>query len=297
MSFKVCAGQGSTNAEPLFSTASSYAEDTDALDGISLVGFIFAPYNDGQFIVETSYFQAFSLPDMDIDMETGEQLGFKEYGDIEGAALSVLIDGLTEDGILSETKLFGSFAWSNTMPDDGLAMLGSMDAESGSSYWFGAYVPFGENAKYGTIGAEFNHGSEYWRPFTYAEDTMIGSKLAVRGDAFEINYTYQLTKALSLQARYVSIDYDYTGSNGFFGDTSGASMSIDDVKAGANAWSAMGGTQDPASAKAVVGNLIASGMSQSQAEASAKEMGIASAYLPNIVESSQDFRFYLRYRF
>jgi len=297
MSFKICAGQGSTNAEPLFSTTSTYAEDTDALDGVSLVGFIFVPYDDGQFIVETNYFQAFSLPGMDIDMESGEQLGFKQYGDMEGAALSVLVDGLTEDGILSETKLFGSFAWSNTMPDDGQAMLGSLDDESGTSYWFGAYIPIGEDAKYGTIGAEYNHGSEYWRPFTYAEDTMIGSKLAARGDAFEINYTYQLTKALSLQARYVSIDYDYTGSNGFFGNTSGASMKIDDVKAGANAWSAMGGTQDPASAKAVVGNLMAGGMSQAEAEAQARGMGRAASFLPNIVESSQDFRFYLRYRF
>ena len=294
MSFKVCAGQGSTNAEPLFSTATPYAEDTNALEGISLIGFIFVPYDDGQFVVETNYFQAYDLPGMAMNMETGEQLGFEQYGDIEGAAISVLVDGLTEEGALEDVKLFGSFAWSNTMPDEGSSMLGSNVEESGTSYWFGAYAPIGE---YGTIGAEYNHGSQYWRPFTYAEDTMIGSKMAARGDAFELNYTYQITKALSLQARFVNIDYEYTGSNGFFGNTTGASMKIDDVKEGAASWSQLGGTQDPASGEAVVGNLMASGMSQAQAMGAAKQMGMAASFLPNIVESAQDARFYIRYRF
>ncbi len=71
---------------------------------------------------------------------------------------------------------------------------------------------------------EYNHGSQYWRPFTYAEDTMIGSKIAARGDAWELNYTYQINEALSFQARYVDIGYDYTGSNGFFGSTTGAAI-------------------------------------------------------------------------
>ena len=74
-------------------------------------------------------------------------------------------------------------------------------------------------------------------------------------------------------------------------------MKIDDVKEGADMWSQLGGTADPASGQAVVGNLMASGMSQSQAVASAQQMGQASAFLPNIVESASDFRFYLRYRF
>ncbi len=97
-------------------------------------------------------------------------------------------------------------------------MLGSTDSESGTSYWFGAYLPVtdGEN-NYGTVGLEFNHGDEYWRPFTYAEDTLAGSKLATRGDAWEANWTYQINDALSMQLRYVNIDYEYTGSNGFFG--------------------------------------------------------------------------------
>jgi len=256
MSIKLCMGQGSTNAAARFSTSTDYANLDGAVDDIALAGFIFEPYNDGQYIVKSTYYKAFDLPDVVDPMNPA--LGMENVGDMEGAALSVLVDGLTDDGFLADTKVFGSFAWSKTHPDDGESMLGSTESETGTSYWFGAQVPL----LGGKLGAEFNHGSQYWRPFTYAEDTMIGSKLAARGDAFEVYYTYQLTEALSAQLRYTSINYDYTGSNGFFGSTTGASYSIDDVKA----WAAAG---DP----------TAQGM------------------LPYIVEKAQDARFYIRYRF
>jgi len=134
-----------------------------------------------------------------------------------------------------------------------------MVAETGTSYWVGAQLPIVED---GVLGLEYNHGSEHWRPFTYAEDTMVGSKLAARGDAYEVYFTYQLTEALSAQFRYTQIDYEYTGSQGFFGTTSGGSAKISDIKAGAAAG-------DPGSI----------------------------AMLPSIVESATDARFYIRYRF
>jgi len=304
MSFKVCLGYGSTNATPMFVDSTPYATKDDQLDDIKLAGFIFEPYNDGQYIVKTTYFRAFDLPGMDVDMTTGQQLGFKQYGDMSGAAISVLVDGVTDEGYFADVKLFGSFGWSETDPFDGEAMLYSADSESGTSYWFGAYLPVGEGAEYGTVGLEYNHGSEYWRPFTYAEDTMIGSKIAARGDAWEANYTYQINDALSLQARYVNIDYEYTGSNGFFGNTSGASMKIDDVKEGAGMWQQLGGTQDPASGQTVYMNLAQmQGMDPMDPNTQAalmpmvQDMGMAAAFMPTIVESAQDFRLYLRYRF
>ena len=296
MSIKLCMGRGSTNATPLFADSTPYAENPDELSNIDLAGFIFEPYNDGQFIVKANWFKAFDLPGMEVDMSTGEQLGFKQYGDMQGAAISVLVDGLTEDGYFADAKLFGSFAWTETEPYEGEAMLGSMEQESGTSYWFGAQLPLDDEGK-GVFGLEFNHGSQYWRPFTYAEDTMIGSKIAARGDAWEANYTYQINDALSLQARYVNIDYEYMGSQGFFGNTSGGSMKIDDVKEGAVMWQQLGGTQDPASAQTVVGNLMQSGMTQEQAIGAATQMGMAANMSSQIVESAQDFRLYLRYRF
>ncbi len=305
MNFKLCVGKGSTNAVPLFNTyPPSYSADEDALKDITLGGFIFEPYNDGQFIVKTMAFRAFNLPgytmDGMMDVMQGIPAPMEQFGNIDGAVISVLVDGLAEDGMLAETKVFGSLAWSQTNPEGGEAMLGSTEDESGTSYWLGAYLPV---AEYGTVGLEYNHGSEYWRPFTYAEDTMIGSKVAARGDAFEINWTYQLTKALSLQARYVDIDYEYTGSNGFFG-AEGAPMKIEEIKEGAAMWSQLGGTADPASGQTVYMNLAQmQGMdpmdpnTQTALMPMVQGMGMASAFAPSVVEAAQDFRFYVRYRF
>jgi len=311
MSFKVCMGRGSSSATPLFETATTYADD--ALENIDMAGFIFEPYNDGQFIVKSTWFKAFNLPGMDmamdpntgmpvIDPDTGHftyaPTGFNQYGDIQGAAISVLVDGLTEDGYFADAKVFGSFAWSKTEPDAGNMMLGSADDETGTSYWFGAQLPVTEKSNF---GVEYNHGSQYWRPFTYAEDTMIGSKLAARGDAWEVYFNYQLTDALSAQVRYTDISYDYTGSNGFFGNYSGGANSIDDMKAGAAGWDQMtggaGDPTDPATVGQVVGILMGQGMDQQTAMATAGQMAGAKAFLPNVVEAAQDFRFYLRYRF
>ena len=81
-------------------------------------------------------------------------------------------------------------------------------------------------------------------------------------------------------------------------------MKIDDVKAGAAGWTALGGTEDPASGMTVYGNLAASqGLDPSDPATQAalmpivQQMGMASAFIPNVVEAAEDFRFYIRYRF
>ncbi|MEA3434540.1 MAG: DUF3373 family protein [Campylobacterota bacterium] len=314
MSFKVCMGRGSTNATPLFADATPYAEN-DGLNNIDLAGFIFEPYNDGQFIVKTTWYKAFDLPGMEpegFNFTTFDDAGnpltagigqsdFKQYGDMQGAAISVLVDGITEDGYFADAKIFGSFAWSKTQPDDGSAMLGSTDSETGTSYWIGAQLPVDDAGK-GVIGLEYNHGSQYWRPFTYAEDTMIGSKIAARGDAWEAYFTYQLTDALSAQVRYTDITYDYAGSQGFFGNLSGDATKISDIKQGASTFAALGGVTGPdgvvLSSLATVGqNLGASGMDPAAIPGTVEALAGASLFAQNVVEKAQDFRFYLRYRF
>ncbi|KYJ87121.1 DUF3373 family protein [Sulfurovum riftiae] len=301
MSFKVCLGYGATNAAPLFTNATPYADNQNDLDDIKLGGFIFEPYNDGQFIVKTTWYKAFDLPGQQSPLNPNFDGNFHQFGDMQGAALSVLVDGLTEDGYFADAKVFGSFAWSKSMPYTGSMMMGSPDDETGTSWWVGTQLPVVEG---GVFGLEYNHGSEFWRPFTYAEDTMIGSKIAARGDAWEAYFTYQINDALSLQARYTDISYDYTGSNGFFGNYSGASMKIDDIKDGAAMWSQLGGTQDPTSGQTVYMNLAQmmqmDPMDPATQEAlmpQVQQMGMAAAFAPNIVEAAQDFRIYLRYRF
>lgn len=230
-SVKLCLGQGSTNATPMFGGTANYTDDQSTIDDIKLAGLIITPYDDGQITSKIQIYRAFDLPGYDMtnmqekmsgtDINLDGSIGvMSQFGNIDGLAWSTLVNGIGEDGILADTKLFASLAMSKTHPD-GAPMLGSMDSETGTSYWLGAQVPL----MGGKFGAEYNHGSKYWRPFTYGEDTMAGSKLAVRGDAWEAYYTYPITKALTLEARYTMIDYDYTGSNNFFG-VDGAPMTM-----------------------------------------------------------------------
>lgn len=253
MSFKLCMGQGSTNAAPMFSRLDStqYSDESngvDSLEDVQLGGFIIEPYNDGQIITKATWFRAYNMPGYDnaamMAAMTGGQPWMSQVGDLEGGAFSVLVDGVTEDGYFSDVKVFGSIAYSKTRPDSDSQMLGMMtsattwegaapgESKTGTSYWLGANLPVNVgDENYGTFGVEYNHGSRYWRPVTYAEDTMIGSKLAARGDAWEAYYTYQISEALSAQFRYTAIEYDYAGSNAFFA-SAGTPIKMDDIKAG-----------------------------------------------------------------
>ncbi|WP_201352201.1 DUF3373 family protein [Hydrogenimonas urashimensis] len=266
MYFKLCMGRGMTNANSRYAVQVDGVNYTklDGWDHTDLAGFIFVPYDDGQYSVHTTWFRAFNLPGMYgteyyYNGLTGAPIGpnpqtmeFKQGGDMDGAAISLLAEGIG-DGIndfLDETNFFVSFAWSKTRPGgshnasmidvtgtnptmDTLvdnAMLGSNDNETGNSIYVGTNFPvmFIDG---GRIGLEYNHGSEYWRSFTYAEDTLAGSKLATRGDAYEIWYNQELIgKTLTAQVRYTYMDYDYTGSQGFFGEA-GAPIDQSDAEA------------------------------------------------------------------
>ena len=117
---------------------------------------------------------------------------------------------------LDNSVAFASFAASKTNPNS-LGMLGSTDSETGTSVWLGVNAPcpiLPDNAK---VGLEWNKGSKYWRSMTYGEDTYAGSKIATRGQAWEVYRTQKLTDALSFGLSYVYMKYDYTGSNSFFG--------------------------------------------------------------------------------
>jgi len=309
MSIKLCMGKGSQNAVPLFSNATPYAEAGDQIGDVDLAGIIFEPYNDGQFIVKATAYRGFDVPGQNgapTFSADGSTLSvtpssFVTTGDMDGAGISVMVDGLTDEGYFADAKVFGSFAWTKSNPNStGGGMLGSTESQTGTSYWVGAVLPVDESSYF---GVEFNHGSQYWRPFTYSEDTMIGSKLATRGDAFEAYFNYQLTDALSAQIRYTKIDYDYAGSNGFFGNLSGNAAKISDIKKGAETFSALGGQYtatggvSTASLQTVGQNLGAAGVPPSQIPGTVQQLAQAALFAPNVVEAAQDFRFYLRYRF
>ena len=280
--FKICLGRGLTNAAGWASGATSavmpwdaqigsmaggsslpnYATDPSSLDTVDMAGFIFVPYDDGQYALKTTWYRGINVPGLvnnpyydDTNATMGPQMMMQSHGNMDGMAVSLKVDGLG-DGIsdfLDETTVFASYAMSTTQPEDGQAMLGSLDSETGTSIWAGVVMPNGTG---GRFGLEYNKGSEYWRPFTYGEDTMTGSKLATRGTAIEAYWGQPLIdEVFSMQVRYTQINYDYTGSDGFFG-AGGTPLEMDTAK-----------------------------------------MYVAGGFMPDVIESSSDLRINFRYRY
>lgn len=240
--FKLCAGRGMSDAEPKFNSA-PYASTDAKTNNIDMGGIIIVPYDDKQYSLGFQYTYANNLIDInDNGMITNSSsnptssgtpdLNFDTVGGLHTATAFAMVNGIGDgwSEFLDDTTVFISGAMSKTDPYGGKTMLGSPDSKSGYSYWIGTQFPSLISDE-GRWGIEFNHGSNYWRPITYGEDTMIGSKIAARGDAYEIYFTEPLVKdILTFQLRYTYIDYDYSGSNGFFGSTSGAPMSMETAK-------------------------------------------------------------------
>lgn len=232
---KFCAGRGLTNAKLRFSSDGyDYMDNGDTAENVDMAGIIFVPYDNGQYSIHTNYAKAWNLignQDSNFDGVADSNGKFFNFGDIELATIMFKAWGVGNgiSDFLDDTTLFASYAMSKTSPDGGKAMLGSTNSETGHSYLIGANMPcpLSEDAR---VGIEWNKGSKYWRSITYGEDTMAGSKIAARGTAWEIYRHQKLTDALSFTLRYTHIDYDYTGSNGFFGDF-GTPMSMDNPNA------------------------------------------------------------------
>jgi hypothetical protein len=231
MYVKLCAGRGLTNASPRF-TPAPYATSSNDVENIDLFGVIFVPYDNGQYQLATQFYYANNL--IDAINPNDQTQGYQSVGNLSSFTTSFTIDGIGDEwsDYLDESILFASFATSVTHPDEGQLMLGDSQSQMGYSMWMGAQMPslFSDE---GRFGLEYNYGSRYWRAITYGEDTMVGSKVAARGSAYEMYFTEPLIDdVFSLQVRYTFIDYDYTGSNGFFGGTTGTPLSMDEAIAG-----------------------------------------------------------------
>ncbi len=283
MAVKLCMGRGLTNVNSRFMMANEghmqmadYTHDDTRSENIDMFGFIFTPFDNGQYRVTTQAFKAWNLigysmmnatnsmnnmgagyaqmlgmgmsPQQAIGMlqqgmtpsvvagMMGEVAngGFENFGNFYGGTISAIATGIGSGlgDFLDNTTAFASYSISKTDPSGKFArnqmagalgletggMLGSEQSQIGNSIWLGVQMP-AVFTKDGKIGLEYNKGSKWWRSFTYGEDTMVGSKLAARGTAYEAYYTQPiLGNVLSAQLRYTKIDYDYTGSNAFFGD-------------------------------------------------------------------------------
>jgi hypothetical protein len=84
------------------------------------------------------------------------------------------------------------------------------EKRSGSMWYGGLRYNFNEDRT--KIGVEYNHGSKYWFNFAAAEDDIIASKTAARGDVWEAYVTHRIAKNFVAKIDFINYSYDYSGS-------------------------------------------------------------------------------------
>jgi len=198
-------GLGSTDPWSPYATVDS---DDENVDFFVMPG---SAYDDGQYHVMYQWAHIFNTKGK--NLTTAENAAAAGAADLFSVGLKV--DGIGDEwsDFLDETTVFVSGAYTYYNAKEGYSLLDSEDggSQSGSSVWVGAIIP-DMITESGKFGFEYNHGSKYWTPMTWAEDTAIGSKIAVRGDAYEAYWNFDLfgVKYLPSQIRYTYAQHDYT---------------------------------------------------------------------------------------
>lgn len=191
---------------------------TDTSTGDDTVDFLVLPmsiYNDGQNNLMAQYARITNIK--------GENMA--AAGTAQLAAVSYQLDGLNEDiDFLNESTLFASVAMSHTHPDKNIKILGSLENQTGYSIWAGFLFP-DQITDGGRFGLEYNYGSKYWTPMTWAEDSMTGSKIGTRGNGYEGYWNIPIVgKNLSAQIRYTYLDHHYSANTSYMSNPSSQNL-------------------------------------------------------------------------
>ena len=196
---------------------------TDGFTGLTVMPFIAYKNDDGTYNFEKNYGGYISR------LEPSTNIGDWD------AASMLLRTNLTER-FDKNIDLFLAGSWSHTSPSQisknpfyeimGQGLLssnGNLESQDGYMVYAGAIFPMPLDAR---LGLEYNYGSKYWFNFSGAEDSLISSKLATRGQVVEAYYIQPIFGPkffVQLGGQYY--DYEYTGS----GNPLGAPVKIDEL--------------------------------------------------------------------
>jgi hypothetical protein len=255
---KFCYGVG---YEGDWGNSSSLASTQPSVDDVHMFGFIASLFDDEVTSAELTYARAADITDgftgltvmpFIVSREDRDDDGTDEYyfsansggfvsrlepmtniGDWEAASL-LLQTNLAEK--VTDMDLFLAGSWSHTKPSGisrnpyyeimGQGLLssnGRLESQDGYSIYAGVVFNLPWDAR---LGLEYNWGSEYWFNFTGAEDSLVASKLAARGQVWELYWHQQIVSDnffVTLGGQYY--DYEYTGS----GNPMGVPVKISEI--------------------------------------------------------------------
>ncbi len=249
-SFKLCYGVGFEND---YGNSTTLGYNGSDLTDVHLFGFISNLYNNETTRLMLNYAHAWDVTDgftgltvmpfipsinpdgtYSFTQNSGGFISRMEpstnIGDWDAATLllssNIEVDtGSDNEGI----DWFINGAWSHTNPSQvsknpfyeimGMGLLssnGKLKERDGYSIYAGTLLPMPFK---GRLGLEYNWGSKYWFNFTGAEDSLIGSKLAARGQVYEAYYIqpiYNHNFFAKIGSQYYN--YEYTGSGNPLGE-------------------------------------------------------------------------------
>ena len=259
-SFKICYGVG---FEDDWGNSSSLNYSKADLEDVHMLGFIVDLFDNGNTSAMFNYAHAWDITDgftglsvmpFTIAPEDRDGDGTAEYyfdanngGFISRLEPSTNIGDWDAASLLIRSKIatpndhidwFLAGSWTHTNPSKisenpfyglmGMGLLssnGDLEERDGYSVYGGIICPMPLNAR---LGLEYNWGSKYWFNFTGAEDSLIGSKLAARGEVYEAYYIQPImSRNFFLRLGGQFYDYKYTGS----GNPLGKPVEIDDTTA------------------------------------------------------------------
>lgn len=239
--FKLCYGVG---FEGDWGNTYSLGNQQSDVDDVHMFGFIATLFDNDETSAVLNYAHAWDITDgftgltvmplivtenpdgtYTFEQNTGGYISrlqpTTEIGDWD--AVSLLMRTNLSERVDKDIDLFLSGSWSHTKASrssenpyykiSGAGLLnsgGQLEDRDGWMVYLGAVFPMPWNAR---LGLEYNHGSQYWFNFTGAEDSLVGSKLAVRGDVYEGYWHQPIYKDnffATIGVRFY--DYEYTGS-------------------------------------------------------------------------------------
>ncbi len=184
-------------------------EDGDVNENVNFLIFLGNLYDDGQNKVMFEHASILNTK----GLNTATKAKSADAGTAYLDAVSYQMTGVGDmiNDFLDDTTLFLSLARTQYSPESGHTLLGSTGDEDGYSVWAGFTIPDMMTEK-GKLGFEYNHGSQYWTPMAWAEDSVMGSKVGIRGDAYEAYWNFNIMglKNLTGQMRYTYEQHDYT---------------------------------------------------------------------------------------
>lgn len=201
-----------------YADKSSVQEDKD----VDFFVFLGDAYNNGQYQVMYQWAHIFNTKGTIDDGAIPVTKKIAAAGSADLFSLGLKVDGIGDEisDFLDNTTLFASVAHTHYDAKSGYEIMGSKGGtRDGNSFWVGAIIP-DMITEAGKFGFEYNQGSKYWTPMTWAEDTAMGSKIAVRGSAYEAYWNFNLfgVEYLPSQIRYTYAQHDYTPKKLHFRD-------------------------------------------------------------------------------